>query len=54
MAGLADALWIAGAALSVAGLLLALLVPDDIVDVSGTSAMCSGDGCFAQLALRMW
>ncbi len=54
MAGLADALWIAGAALSVAGLLLALLVPDDIVDVTGTSAMCSGDGCFAQLALRMW
>ena len=54
MAGLSDALWVAGAALSVTGLVLAFLVPDDIVDVSGTSAMCSGDGCFAQLALRIW
>ena len=54
MAGVADALWITGAALSVTGLVLAFLVPDDIVDVSGTSAMCTGDGCFAQLSLRTW
>jgi len=53
LASVADGLWISGASLAITGLVLAFLVPDDIVDVSGTSAMCTSDGCFAQLSWRM-
>lgn len=58
IAGVADTLWIAGAAATGVGLLLALLVPDDIVDTSspidttGTTASCTTDGCYASLSLR--
>ena len=56
--GVADALWIVGAVSAGTGLVLALLLPDDIVDTSGpvdttgTTAGCTTDGCFASLSLR--
>ena len=56
--GIADALWIVGAASAGTGLLLGLLLPDDIVDTTGlvdttaTTAGCTADGCYASLSLR--
>ena len=58
VAGVADALWIVGAVSAGTGLILGLLLPDDIVDVSGpvdaagTTAGCTTDGCYASLSLR--
>ncbi len=58
MGGVADALWIVGAVSAGTGLVLGLLLPDDIVDTSsavdpaGTTAGCTNDGCYASLSLR--
>jgi len=57
-AGIADALWIGGATVTLAGLVLAFLVPDDIVGESAAAqptvtAACTTDGCYASLALEL-
>ncbi|MBX7191970.1 MAG: hypothetical protein K1X94_07930 [Sandaracinaceae bacterium] len=54
-AAVADALWIAGAAAAASGLVLAFLVPDDIVDepAPAVSAACGPTGCFASLTLSL-
>lgn len=53
-AGVADGLWIGGAALAGTGLLLALLLPDDIVDTTQAAASCTADGCYGRLTLQLW
>lgn len=58
LGGVADALWIVGAVSAGTGLILGLLLPDDIVDTTstvdpaGTTAGCTTDGCYASLSLR--
>jgi tetratricopeptide (TPR) repeat protein len=49
-----DVLWIAGASAALSGLVLALLLPDDLAGESAApplSAACTGDGCHASLTL---
>lgn len=53
-----DILWIAGATAAITGLVLAFLLPDDIVGESATpppqvSASCTGEGCYASLTLSL-
>jgi tetratricopeptide (TPR) repeat protein len=53
-----DILWIAGATAAITGLVLAFLLPDDIVGESETpppqvSASCTGEGCYASLTLSL-
>lgn len=57
-AAVADALWIAGAAAAASALVLAFLVPDDIVDEPevaspAVAAACSASGCVASLTVEM-
>lgn len=57
-AAIGDALWIVGAAAAGTGLILAFLLPDDIVGESEApppqvSAACTGTGCFASLTLSL-
>lgn len=53
-AAVGDALWIAGAAVATTGLVLAFLLPDDIIDGSApaAAASCSSTGCYGQLTLH--
>ena len=56
LAAAADALWISGAVITAAGVVLAFAVPDDVIVyqeggvTAAPSAACTGDGCMVSIA----